>query len=94
MDLTDTCALPSRARSDLPAPRGRPHSDTVVNAARALLKGAAPDGLFGTEVEMALRGYRAGMVDCGALLDALTAAYRRLGRDATLFDSKGNLRKM
>jgi hypothetical protein len=82
----DPAAVPTR-----PA---RVHAEPVVNAARALVKGSAPDGLFGPDVQIALRGYRAGMIDRTALLDALTAAYRRLGRDATLFDSRGNLMKM
>lgn len=92
--MTKTATRLPQLRPAQPEPRARVYSDIVVNATRALTKGAAPDGLFGPDVQMALRGYRAGMVDRTALLDALTAAYRRLERNATLFDSRGNLLKM
>ncbi|MDF1791691.1 MAG: hypothetical protein P1U88_07275 [Thalassobaculaceae bacterium] len=69
-------------------------TEAVINAARALVSGRAPDGVFGPDVQMALRGFRAGMVDRKALLEAVADSYRRLGRDAIQFDNRGNLRKI
>lgn len=69
-------------------------TETVINAAKALLAGRVPDGAFGPDVQFAVRGYRAGMVDRKALLETVAHTYRKMGKGAMQFDGQGNLRKV
>jgi|GEM_PF-864308 len=69
-------------------------TESVINAAKALLTGRVPDGAFGPDVQFAVRGYRAGMVDRKALLETVARTYRKLGSGAMQFDGRGNIRKV
>lgn len=69
-------------------------TEAVINAAKALLAGRVPDGALGPDVQFALRGYRAGMVDRRDLLESVARTYRRLGNGAIQFDGRGNIRKV
>lgn len=100
----DTQAKPGAHKT---AVMGRPANDTaerereiqtmtesVINAAKALLTGRVPDGAFGPDVQFAVRGYRAGMVDRKDLLETVARTYRKLGSGAMQFDGRGNIRKV
>lgn len=66
----------------------------VFNAEKALLAGFVPEGALGADVQFALRGYRAGLVDRKCFLEAVARTYRRLGGKALQFDARGLVLKM
>ena len=67
-------------------------SDQIVFATRALVRGTMPENALGPEVQMALRGYRSGMVRAADLLTAVAAGIRH-ARVSLRFDAHGNPRK-
>ncbi|NQW10835.1 MAG: hypothetical protein HQ481_13270 [Alphaproteobacteria bacterium] len=69
-------------------------TDAVINAAKALLAKRVPDCVLGDDVQFAVRGYRAGLVDRKGLLETVARTYRQLGADALQFDAQGNVLKM
>lgn len=69
-------------------------TEAVVHATRALLAGRVSDDAFGIDVQFAVRGFRAGMVDRKRLLETVAYAYRAMGKNAVEFDGKGNVKKL
>jgi len=67
-------------------------SETVLHAARALLRGTLAEHALGADVMYALRGFRAGLVDKRGFLEAVARGYRSAGA-AFKFDGNGNLRR-
>ncbi len=69
-------------------------TNTILHATRALLMGRIHDGALGSDVQIAVRGFRAGLMDRKTLVEAVAYAHRDMGDNAVQFDDKGNLRKL
>jgi len=68
-------------------------SEQIVFTARALIRGLIPETSFGPDVQIALRGYRRGLVRQREFLNLLAEISRQDRLAMPRFDRRGNLLK-